>query len=156
MTNVFSRRTPYDDDYGTCAETRAELLVYPGTLHPSEITNRLQIEPSEASAAGEEKTSTSGRKRIATNSVWSLSSEGHVRSLDVRRHLDWLLARLAPRAESLIALQNIAGVRMSVNCGWYSRAGHGGPTLWPEQMQQLADLNLECSFDIYFLPDDEE
>lgn len=156
MSNVFSRRTPYDDEYGTCAETRAELLVYPGNLPPTEITNRLQIEPSEMSAAGEEKTSKGGRRRIAKNSVWSLSSEGHVQSLDVRRHLDWLLARLAPQAESLAELQNIAGVRMSVNCAWYSRVGHGGPTLWPEQMKQLADLNLEVSFDIYFLPNDED
>lgn len=156
MNNVFSRRTPYDDAYGTCAETRAELLIYPGDLLPAEITSRLRIEPSETSTAGEEKASKSGRKRTAKNSVWSLSSEGHVQSLDVRRHLDWLLARLAPQGEALVELQNIAGVRMSVNCAWYSRVGHGGPTLWPEQMKQLAELNLEVSFDIYFLPDGEE
>jgi len=53
-------------------------------------------------------------------------------------------------------LQNIPGVRMSVNCVWYSRSGHGGPTLWPEQMRVLADLNLECSFDIYFQDKDDD
>ena len=30
-----------------------------------------------------------------------------------------------------------------------------GPTLWPEQMQPMADLNLECSFDISFFGDDD-
>jgi Domain of unknown function (DUF4279) len=123
---------------------------------PTEITKRLQLEPSETSTVGEEKTSKSGRKRTAKNSVWSLSSEEHVQSRDVRRHLDWLLARLAPRGESIAELQNVPDVRMSVNCAWYSRSGHGGPTLWPEQMRQLAELNLEVSFDIYFLRDGEE
>jgi len=125
MSNVFSRRTPYDDEYGTCAETRVE------------------------------RTTPSGRKRTVRNSLWELSSAAHVQSLDIRRHLDWLLARLKPQARGLAEIQNIAGVRMTVNCPWYSRVGHGGPTLWPEQMLQLAELNLECSFDIYFLPDDE-
>jgi hypothetical protein len=35
---------------------------------------------------------------------------------------------------------------VSVNCIWWSRFGDGGPTLWPEQVRALADLNLECSF----------
>jgi hypothetical protein len=155
VSNVFSRRTPYDDEYGTCAETRVALLIYPSNNVPvAEITSRLKIEPTATSVAGEEKASQSGRKRIAKSSRWELSSEGHVRSLDVRRHLDWLLARLTSREEILAELQNTAGVRMSVNCVWYSRVGHGGPTLWPEQMRGLAELNLECSFDIYFLPDE--
>jgi hypothetical protein len=43
---------------------------------------------------------------------------------------------------------------MRVNCVWWSAAGHGGPTLWPEQMAALAALNLECSFDVYFFGDE--
>lgn len=157
MMNIFSRRTPYDDEYGTCAETRAELLIYPGgALGVTDITASLQIDPTEAVTAGEEKVSKAGRRRIVKNSLWLLSSEGHVQSLDIRRHLDWLLARVTPASEGLSEVQNITGVRMSVNCAWYSRAGHGGPTLWPEQMRLLADLNLECSFDVYFLTDDGE
>lgn len=156
MNNVLSRRTPYDDTYGTCAETRAELLIYPdGAATVSQITERLQLTPTDAFDAGDEKTGKSGRKRTGKKSLWQLSSEGHVQSLDVRRHLDWLLTCLGPRAASLAELQALAGVRMSVNCAWYSRVGHGGPTLWPEQMRQLAELNLELSFDVYFLPDDE-
>jgi len=77
-------------------------------------------------------------------------------SLDIRRHIDWLLGKISPLAEGLAALQAITGVTMTVQCAWYSRSGHGGPTLWPEQMRALADLNLECGFDIYFLFDDEE
>ena len=147
MNSVPSRRTPYDDDYATCAETRAEVIVYPGSLLPYEITRRLQLEPTYSIAAGEERPSKSGGKTIAKTSVWSLSSEGQTGSLDLRRHLDWLLAQLTPQAEGLRRLQEIPGVRMTVNCAWYSKLGHGGPTLWPEQMQLLAELNLECNQD---------
>ncbi len=156
MNNVFSRDTPYDDTYGTCAETRAELLIYPDAMLPEDVTRRLGIKPSETATAGQEQVNSLGRKRIARSTFWSLSSEGEVRSMDLRRHLDWLLGRLATCGESLVELQSVRGVRMRVNCVWYSKAGHGGPTLWPEQMRAMADLNLECSFDIYFLPDDHE
>lgn len=43
---------------------------------------------------------------------------------------------------------------MTVSCVWWSALGHGGPVLWPEQMKALADLNRECSFDIYFADDE--
>jgi hypothetical protein len=155
MSNVSSRRTPYDDEYGTCAETRVSLLIYPSAeLTVAEVTSRLQIQPTETSTVGEEKTNKSGRTRIAKGSLWELSSEGQVRSLDVRRHLDWLLQIVAPREVPLASIQEISGVRMAVNCAWYSRSGHGGPTLWPEQMAWLSRLNLECTFDVYFLPDE--
>lgn len=32
--------------------------------------------------------------------------------------------------------------------------GHGGPTLWPEQMRTMAERNLECGFDIYIGSDE--
>lgn len=156
MSNALSRSTPYDDEYGSCSETRAALLVYPDAMLPEEVTRCLGIRPSKSQTVGEENVNSLGRKRIARSTFWSLSSEGHVRSLDLRRHLDWLLAQLTTCAESLAELQSVRGVKMRVNCVWYSKSGHGGPTLWPEQMQRMADLNLECSFDIYFFPDDSE
>ena len=55
-----------------------------------------------------------------------------------------------------MALQEMEGVRMGVDCIWWSAYGDGGPTLWPEQMHLLADLNLECSFSVSFFGDDEE
>ena len=43
---------------------------------------------------------------------------------------------------------------MGIDCVWRSLAGHGGPVLWPEQMKKMSRLNLECSFDIYFVNDE--
>lgn len=154
--NVFSRLTPYDDEYGSCAETRATLLIYPGPMPLAEVTSRLDLQPTQAVAAGEPRTSTYGRRSVVKTTLWRLSSDGHVRSRDVRRHLDWLLALLLPRAVRMSGIQETPGVRMTVCCAWYSQVGHGGPTLWPEQMKALADLNLECAFDVYFMPEDVE
>ena len=157
MRNVFSRQTPIDDEYGTCLETRATLRIYPpGDMSPHEITKRLEIEPSKVNVIGESHVNRLGRVRVVKFNGWFLSTEGQVRSLDTRRHLLWLLERLAAKAMQLEELQSIPGVRMSVNCAWYSRSGHGGPTLWPEQMEALAGLNLECTFDVYFLPEKDE
>ncbi len=138
-------------------ETRAGLLIYPGNAPPDVVTQKLQLPPTDARTAGEERIHRStGVKRIAPKNMWELSSDKLVQSLDLRRHLDWLLAQLLPRASALLELQEMPGLRMGVNCAWYSKLGHGGPTLWPEQMQQMAELNLECSFDLYFLPDEDE
>ena len=156
MSNISSRRTPVDDHYGTCLETRAELLIYPGTVSPHEVTALLGVEPTKVNITGEEVVNRLGRRRVVAINGWFLSSEQSVISLDIRRHIDWLLGKISPLAEGLAALQAITGVTMTVQCAWYSRSGHGGPTLWPEQMRALADLNLECGFDIYFLFDDEE
>jgi len=81
-----------------------------------------------------------------------------VQSLDLRCHIDWLLARLNPVANAVLELQNIPEITtMLVQCIWWSKYGQGGPTLWPEQMRGLANLGIECGFDIsFFGPDDED
>jgi len=154
--SIESRRTPYDDEYETCLETRAKLLIYPGELHPDEITRRLGLVPTEANVAGKVRVNRLGREHVVKISGWFLSSEGHVESKELRRHLDWLLALLRPARAALLELQSMRGVTMGIDCVWTSRSGHGGPTLWPEQMHEMAALGLECSFDVYFFGDDQQ
>jgi hypothetical protein len=48
----------------------------------------------------------------------------------------------------------MGGTGMTVQRIWWSATGQGGPTLWPEQMRLLAELNLECSFDVSFFGDE--
>jgi len=88
--------------------------------------------------------------------AWFLSSEGKISSMDLRRHLDWLLDKLDPTADRLKDIQRQPGVQMAVGCVWWSARGQGGPTLWPEQMGRLANLNLECGFDIAFFGEDDD
>jgi hypothetical protein len=137
--------TPYNDHWESCERTVAQLLIYPGDLTPDHVTEMLKIPPTIAQTKGEKRrSSTTGVEREIKLNGWFLSSEGQVGSRDLRRHVDWLLRRLAASAPGLAQLQAHDGVRMCVKCIWW---GGGGPVLWPEQMARLAQLNLECAFE---------
>src|SRR5437762_13576226 len=97
MTN----ETDYDDDYPTCARTYASLRIYHEDLDPDSITRILSVEPTQAQVKGRLCTSPSGRTFTPEIGGWFLSTKGVVGSKDVRRHLDWLLAKLAGRDYAL-------------------------------------------------------
>jgi hypothetical protein len=158
MRQHASRQTPVNDAYPTCKRTVAELRIYGGALDPHAIAAHLGVQPSGTQMKGEVRAGFRGREVTARIGGWFLSSEEWVSSKDLRRHLDWLLDRLMPAKPALLALQQEEGIAMGVNCIWWSAFGEGGPTLWPEQMRLLAELNLECSFDVSFLEvkEDEE
>jgi hypothetical protein len=134
-----------DSDYPTCERTYATLRVYPDLLDPADVTARLGIEPSDWQRRGEARKPGS---RPAKLHGWFLTSDGAVESRDVRRHLDWLLARISPKTDAILALQT-GGCSMDVSCFWVSRSGHGGPSVRPAQMREFARLNLELWFDVY-------
>jgi hypothetical protein len=138
---------PIDDTYETCVRAVAMLRVY--RVDPDEVTCRLGLTPTYSGRKGEVKMNDSGRTRTMPQDVWLLSSEGAVQSKDIRRHLDWLLAKLLPVKDALLELQGVPGVAMNVECIWWS-TGDGGPVLWPEQMRGLSELNLECGFELSF------
>lgn len=150
-----SRRTPYDDNYPTCERTCAKLLIYPSSMDPDLITARLKIVPTQVSKKGEVWRTARGHERTWPLNAWFISSEDKVESKDVRRHLDWRLDQLQPVKGSLLEMQSMPEMKMSIECVWWSAHGQGGPTLWPEQMQRMAELGLECGFDIAFFDEDE-
>lgn len=143
--------TSPDPEYASCDNTYVKLLIYPGEASVDEVSKVLQLKPSSTQYEGQEIINSKGRVRFAKNSLWILSSEGRVASKDLRDHLDWLSNKLLKIKSNLKLLQNNNGLKMTVTCVWWSVLGHGGPVLWPEQMKALAELGLECSFDIYFL-----
>lgn len=146
-----SRITPVDSNYQTCAECYAKLMVYTGDFDPRKVTETLNLLPSSIAISGQEIVNSRGVKRKIKESVWFLSSEGSVASKDIREHIDWMIEKLSKGAPGLKKLQEMSGVKITFRCVWFSMLGHSGPVLWPEQMKALADLDLECSFDIYFL-----
>jgi hypothetical protein len=145
----------YDDKYETCLETRAALMIYSKNINPNAITKKLGLEPTEKSVKGESFVNKLGKTIIYNHNFWNLSSEGKVSSLDLRPHLDWLLEKLDNISQHIFDLQKSEGVEMTIRCFWLSRYAQGGPTLWPEQMKLMADLNLECSFEINFFGENE-
>lgn len=131
--------TDYDDEYPTCKATYATLRLYLGDLTPDAVTERLGLSPTES------QTQTRSAKH---SQAWFLCSKGQVHSRDVRRHIDWILDQVTPvaaRFRDLIA----RGAKADVACFWVSASGHGGPMLSPIQMRRLAELELECWFDVY-------
>jgi len=150
-----SRLTPYNDDYGTCAFVKATFSVDCAEADPEIVTDILTLQPSKISKRGRVVKGTFGN-RIEPRNIWSLASEGHVQSQDLRRHLDWLLDLLEPASTAIFTLQEMPDIIMRINCVWWSSVGHGGPCLWPEQMIRIARLNLELDFDIYFFPKEQK
>jgi uncharacterized protein DUF4279 len=145
-------QSDYDDEYATCAETFVTLRILHPDLDPCVITAELGIEPSEAQKAGGVRRVGTGQPAAGGIGRWLLSSSGAVESRDVRRHLDWLLDRLEPKAEVLASLQS-RGFRVDVPCYWLSATGQGGPTLSAASMARLGSLGLDVWFDVYFFDD---
>ncbi|TQJ97608.1 uncharacterized protein DUF4279 [Achromobacter sp. SLBN-14] len=126
-------------------------MIYPGGRHPDVITDIFHIQPTSVNVVGDVITNSRGRKRQIKNSGWFLSTEGLVLSKDIRQHIDWLVKIIYPRRHALKEIQNMDEMKITLKCVWFSLLGHSGPVLWPEQMKALAELDLECSFDIYFV-----
>ena len=141
---------PIGGGYPSCKETHAELRIYPGSRSAEDVTKWQGVEPTGTQDEGELFENSTGRVWNAPLTGWFLSSQGHVDSTDLEDHVDWLLAKLAGAESALLALQEQEAAKMTVACVWWSADGHGGPVLAPAQMRALAELNLECSFDVYF------
>jgi len=144
----------YRDDYVGCERAVAALRIYAPDLDPAAVTERLEIFPTSSQRRGQ----VIGRRKPAPIGGWFLSSEGIVVSTDLRRHLDWVLDRIAPRADALRAIGSEPGVIMRISCVWWaSEAGGeglawsgGGFQLMPRQMRIMADLDLVCDFGLAF------
>lgn len=142
--------TPVAKDYATCSECYAELLIYPGLIHPDKITRLLGVSATQINVAGTSVTNSRGKVREIKRSGWFLSSKDTVESRDLRDHIDWIVMRLSESKDALHEIQNTRNVKMTLKCTWRSKVGHSGPVLWPQQMTAISALGLECSFDIYF------
>ncbi|HEY3974962.1 MAG TPA: DUF4279 domain-containing protein [Candidatus Sulfotelmatobacter sp.] len=154
---VQSRLTPIDDNYQTCERTAATLRISTGAVHPEKVTELLGVNPTRVTILGERGPVNSvGIARVGKHNVWLLVSEGVVTSKDLRRHIDWIIDTVYPSKEALLRLQELPEVKMDVSCVWWSRYGDGGPTLWPEQMSHLVELNLEISIAFSFYGDEAE
>jgi hypothetical protein len=66
-----------------------------------------------------------------------------VESYDSEEHFDWLLSQIEPKLSILQSRTTEHGWRADIACLWDSQFGHGGPTLSPALLQQLAALGIE-------------
>ena len=116
-------------------------LIYTGEVPPDEVTRILGIPPTTISIAADIP-----RKKV---NGWFLSSQDIIESKDSRRHIDYIIEVVSPVKDRIGQLQS-RGFQIGVLCFWESATGNGGPTLSPNQMKELGQLNLELSWDIWF------
>lgn len=133
----------YDDDFPTCLETYASLRIYSHSMSPTEITKVLKVAPTRQFAMGESHSKGLARKYHG----WVLCTQNQVTSRDTRRHVDWILSRIADKGWELDELR-AQGAEMDISCLWVS-IGQGGPILSPPQMKSLAQLSLDIWWDVY-------
>jgi len=144
LNNITSRYTPINDSDTACDITWSSLCIY--NIDPNIITDKLGIVPTSKYKKGEGRLLPTGEIITNVENSWILSSEKNISSKDIRTHLDWLLNNILDLNIKIKELQKIPNIKMSIRCVWFSAEGGGGPTLWPEQMERMADLNLECNF----------
>jgi hypothetical protein len=141
----------YDDNYSGCLRTYATLRIYPGDIHPDEVTRRLGITPSrfwvrdETLAANPVQRASPGAKAMHG---WFLTTHGRLDSRDTRRHVDLLLAPLLEVADAVGSLQQQSAA-MDIICFWHAAPLQGGPALAPRQLRLLADLNIAIAWNIF-------
>jgi hypothetical protein len=141
----------YNDSYPTCSRTWVTLCIFlPDTIRPDEITQKLGVQPSKTHMTGEVY---KGKVRNWPT-AWFLESAERVESKDVRRHVDWVLEQVEPKAEIFSQLQS-DGAEIHLSCFWGSATGQGGPMLDPKLLKRIALLNIGITFDIYFEGDDD-
>ncbi|MFN0048345.1 MAG: DUF4279 domain-containing protein [Cytophagales bacterium] len=138
----------YEDNYETCRETFVTFRIYFDEIHPEEITKILQIEPNNFQVKGEPFHDSKKSKALAKLNGWFLTSEELVNSKDSRRHLDYILDKILPVKEKIDNLVK-KGATINLDCFWATEQGHGGPILSIEQINKLAEIGLEFSYDFY-------
>jgi hypothetical protein len=142
----------YDDNYSTCKETSAAFRIIHPALDPDAISQQLGLRSSWAWRKGQPR----GRHNIPSRSgIWGLDTAGVLTSRDLRRHLDWLLDQLEPKAEVLQELRG-QGYAMDVFCLWCRLGGTGGPMRSPRNMTRLAALNVTIGFEFWAVDEDED
>lgn len=141
----------YDDNYAGCVRTYATLRIYPGAIHPHEVSTRLRTTPSkfwvrdETLAGDGAQTPRPGAKAMHG---WFLTTHGRLDSKDTRRHIDLLLAPLLPVSNEIHLLHE-QGAAIDIICFWHAAATQGGPALAPRQLRLLADLQIPIAWNIF-------
>lgn len=138
----------YDDSWATCARTYATLRIFSLEITPAEMSEALGVAASDCYTVGQEFGRTGQRRK--TN-AWFLRSERNVDSLDLSRHIDWLLDQIG--ASEVLLRLTARGAKADIFCYWESKSGHGGPEFSPPQMGRLSALGLPLGIDVYF-PDE--
>lgn len=147
--------TAYDDEYSTCAETYATLLIYHDALDPDLLSERLGLMPTRSQKKGDILHPHGIRPVPAPIGGWFLSTREILKSKDCRRHIDYLLEKLAGKEDVFRSLR-ADGYRTIMSCYWLSAHGHGGPMVAAQSLSRMGELGLDLEFAVQYWPNSEE
>lgn len=124
-----------------------ELRFSGDQLEPSEISARLNLEPSNALSPSQNQTST--RKR---RPYWAYNGQGEAgfqpEWVSLEDGLEFLLKSLGPRKAEIISLANqFDGLWW---CGHFQASFDGGPTFSPNLLTEIGSYGIPLSIDNYF------
>ncbi|OZI47992.1 DUF4279 domain-containing protein [Bordetella genomosp. 5] len=137
-------------------ECYADFTIYTGDVRPQDVTALLSMEPTMFRVRGEKFTTPSGKERVASQSIWGISSEKEIDSPNMADHFGWIMARLSTIQEAARTIQTLGKVIARVRLVVFSSAPSWAGTLDVNHMQILADLNINYSVGVYFDDGDEQ
>jgi hypothetical protein len=137
-------------DFGGPLTTYASLYIAHNNMSPDDISGILQLQPTDKQVKGDIICLPSKKIKVAAISYWKLSTESLVQSEYMEPHLDWLIQQLLPVKDQIISLQKIPDILMRLRCIWCSGEENNGINFTAEQIKRLAELNMDCSFGLYF------
>src|SRR5262249_18283117 len=116
------------------------LRIYHDDLDAEEVTRLLGIEPSQAQIRGRAFTRSTGKEFIPPIGGWFLSTKGVTASRDARRHVDWILDRLAGKGEAWRLLRQ-QGHRIDMVRNRLRADGHNGPSISPTTISSRTEAS---------------
>lgn len=122
--------------------------VYRNDLEPSQVSARLDLEPSESWKRGEPITTKRRQYGDHPTGGWLLRSRDNVPSGELDDHLSWMLDHLLPKADPIHALAK-DGFDVAIVIALEGAPLGGGPTLTAATLAKLGQLGIEVDFDIY-------
>lgn len=144
------------DENPNCLSTHASFRLVGDRLATAEVIRLTGVAPSFAADKGSVRPPKGSRGRAITQGtgVWSLGSKGSLDSTSVERHLLWLLDRLEPTRDALLAAAAKYAASADFFCYWLSATGHGGPEVSAPTLERIASFNASLGFDYYGPYDD--
>ncbi len=134
----------YNDSSPMCAETGSTLSVRSDVVTPEEITEALQIKPTDFHRKGD---SLSEGLTQAESNRWFYSTYKLSTSKDTGRHIDLVLKALEGKADVIAKLRS-KGCKLRLASHWAPANPEvgGGPSLTPRQMLELGRLGIDVRF----------
>jgi hypothetical protein len=122
------------EDDSSCKRACSMLLVSGEGIEASEVTDAFGISPTQTCKAGE-------------CVGWRVSSESHVLSTNLERHIHWLLDQIKDKMSVIQELRR-RDCQVDIYCFWQ---GHGtsndiGPYIKADTLRRLADFDLNMIF----------